>query len=121
MFKRKQKTITITKEQYERIKAHIKHIGDTYYWMKNAASEDNDGSMIKYWEEKTGIDLNSITYTCPHCKKPMRRDQLDGSHVVKCDQPNGRQFITPLCQSFNRSKDKDTTFFVPKHLVIPAP
>lgn len=119
--RRKPKVIRITEDQYNRIKAHLKYIKDNYYCVKNAVSDDEGCDMIKYWEEKTGIDLNGITYICPHCQKPMRRDQLDGSHVVidKCEK--GPQYIIPLCQAFNRSRDKYTTFYVPKELLVPAP
>ena len=103
------------------LKKLVESLKEKYFMMTNAASDDSDGSMIKYWEEQTGIDLNGITYTCPHCHKPMKREQLDGSHVVKYGRSNGPQYITPLCQEFNRSRDKKTWFFVPKQLVVPAP
>ena len=119
--KRNPKVIKITEDQYNRIKTLLKNINDNYYCMRNAVSDDDDGSMIKYWEQETGIELNGMTYICPHCRKPMRRDQLDGAHVVFYNRTSGLQYITPLCQEFNRSRDKKTIFYVPKNLVIPAP
>ena len=100
---------------------NIIKISRSHYWMKNASpSDDDEGSMIEYWEQAIGQSLERRMFCCPKCGKMYSRNMLDGAHVVKLISRNRQQFITPLCQSCNRSKD-DSPFWVPKQNVVPAP
>lgn len=93
----------------------------THYRMKNASpSDESEGSMIDYWEERTGIDLSSRLWLCPKCGGKFERALLDGAHVVLSLSQNDPQYITPLCQNCNRGKD-DKSFWVLKDYVVPAP
>lgn len=94
----------------------------THYLMKNASpSEKDDGSMIKYWEDKTGLDLQEKMWQCPKCGHWFNRAHLDGSHVVILfSTKNHPQYITPLCHNCNRSRD-NKTFWVIKKYVVSAP
>lgn len=101
----------------------LKNKQKTNYWMQNASpSEEDDGSMIAYWEEETKNVLGGKTFKCPKCGKYFKREDLDGAHVVMFNfkSENHPQFITPLCKTCNRSHD-DKPFWVPKKNVIPAP
>lgn len=111
------KTIKITEEQMGSILENLKN----YWLMKNASpSEEDDGSMISYWEQQTGKDLSECTFECPKCRKEFGRKELDGAHVVIASNGNHPQYITPLCQHCNRERD-DKPFLVLKENVIPAP
>ena len=96
-------------------------LSSTHYHVRNASpSEEDDGSMIKYWEETTGISLDRRNWQCPKCGQWFNRSMLDGAHVVLSLLNNHPQYITPLCQSCNREKDKKT-FWILKDYVVPAP
>ena len=111
------KTIKITEQQMKKISDILKD----FYIMKNASpSEEDDGSMIAYWENQTGRSLQGTTFKCPKCNQYFKREELDGSHVVMSLGGNHPQYITPLCQHCNRERD-DETFYVAKIDVVPAP
>ena len=91
--------------------------------MRNASpSKEDDGSMIAHWEQVTGIKLKlqGKVFLCPKCEKWFSRKDLDGSHVVMADGGNRPQYITPLCQHCNRTRD-DESFWVLKRHVVNTP
>jgi hypothetical protein len=69
-------------------------------------SKDNDESdtMISYWEKnkKSECKLNLDSFTCPCCGKEVKRDYIDGAHVLLVGK-NG-QYITPTCKDCNEYK-----------------
>ena len=114
------RTIVITEKQMQSLRELIEK-SSTHYRVKNASpSDDSEGSMIDYWEERKGIDLSSRLWLCPKCGGIFKRDLLDGAHVVLSIFQNGPQYITPLCQTCNREKD-DKPFWVLKDNVVSAP
>ena len=77
--------------------------------VKNASNTDADDSMIKYWDEHKSkyatVDLTKKTIVCPSCGKTVNVSELDGAHVV-INGKGSKKYITPTCQTCNRSKVK---------------
>ena len=89
--------------------------------VKNASpSQEYEGCMIAHWEQKTRINLQNREWACPKCGGRFSREDLDGAHVVPFNRNNTPQFITPLCQTCNREKDKQP-FLVENAFLVPAP
>lgn len=75
--------------------------------VKNASDTDADESMIQYWKDNkksVAIDLSKKTCQCPSCGKTVKTSEMDGAHVVKVNNTDGKEYITPTCQTCNRSK-----------------
>lgn len=93
------------------------------YRVKNAKDTDTDESMIQYWKDnkkRASIDLTKKTCQCPSCGKTVKTSEMDGAHVVKVNNTDGKESITPTCQTCNRSK-VDRVFEVGAFDLVEAP
>lgn len=65
-------------------------------------------SWLEYWEINANISLKSnVLYKCPACGNGFYREDFDGCHVQKANNPSDRRwYIVPLCSSCNQSEDK---------------
>lgn len=65
-------------------------------------------SWLNYWENCVNFHLeHNKAYKCPACGKSFYRDDFDGCHVQKADNPFDRKwYIIPLCSTCNQSSEK---------------
>ena len=77
-------------------------------------------SWLNYWEINSGYILkNNIPYQCPACGKFFLRENLDGCHVQKANNPfDSKWYIVPLCNTCNHSNEKLDVGYAP---LIPTP
>lgn len=91
--------------------------------MKNASNTEADESMIQYWKDNIGkyatIDLSKKFFRCPSCGKTVKTSEVDGAHVVIVGDGD-KKYITPTCQTCNRSKVK-RIFEVNRFDLVEAP
>lgn len=76
--------------------------------VKNATDTNADESMIQYWKDnksnKATVDFSKALFRCPSCGKMVKTSEADGAHVVLANGSNKTKYITPTCQTCNRSK-----------------
>lgn len=79
-------------------------------YVYNADDTTTKGVMIDHWKgnqhKDSKLDLTKKTFTCPSCGKIVNTSNLHGAHVEKINGSNGKQYITPTCDSCNTSKTK---------------
>lgn len=87
------------------------------------SKENNESdSMITYWEKnkKKECKLNLDDFTCPCCGKAVKRDYIDGAHVLLVGKSG--QYITPTCKDCNEYKlVTDRYFKVKEEDLVAAP
>ena len=93
------KTIKITEQQMKKLSDILKD----FYIMKNASpSEEDDGSMIAYWENQTGRSLQGTTFKCPKCNQYFKRDDVGGAQDLAF--LNNRSFYIRLDSEIDRTQ-----------------
>lgn len=96
----------------------LKDSGEEYVWVQNVPSEDlDDRSFIQYWIDQTHYVFGYYGYLCPATRQWCKRDELDGAHVKIVDDDD-TIYITPVHQSFNRSRSNIPFQVKRKYLVI---
>lgn len=99
----------------------LKDPNEEYVTVQNVPSEElNDRSFIQYWEKHTHYIFGDCGYICPATHQLCKRDELDGAHVKIVDSKDDTIYITPVKQSFNRSKS-DMPFSVKRKYLVIAP
>lgn len=89
----------------------------------NAHDTEAKESMIQYWkdnqDQKSKLDLTKKHFICPSCRKTVDTETLNGAHVYRINDSNKTQYITPTCETCNKSK-VDRIFMVDRvDLIIP--
>ncbi len=82
-----------------------------------------EGYWINYWKHYS--NGKKIPSKCPCCDETMEsKGGAVGGHVVKCVEPRGDIYITPICRSCNstykNSKAGDKEFFVAEDMLVHA-
>lgn len=76
--------------------------------MKNAHKTAAKESMIQHWKDNqdknSKLDLTKKQFVCPSCGKTVDTDTLNGAHVHRINDSNKTIYITPTCESCNKSK-----------------
>lgn len=84
----------------------LPHIGETY--VKNAHDTEANESMIQHWKDNqdknSKLDLTQKQFVCPSCGKTVDTDTLNGAHVYRINDANKTLYITPTCESCNKSR-----------------
>ena len=92
---------------------------EEYVWVQNVPSKElDDRSFIQYWENATCYEFDYGDYSCPATHQLCKRDKLDGAHVRIVNGNDDTIYITPVHQSFNRSKSEKPFRVKRKYLVI---
>lgn len=77
-------------------------------YVQNAHDTDADDSMIQYWKDhqdkKSKLDLYKSSFICPSCRKSVSVDTLNGAHVRIVNNTHDTLYITPTCETCNKSK-----------------
>ena len=65
-------------------------------------------SWLNYWEVNANFHLEqNQEYICPACGRSFYRNDFDGCHVQKANNPSDRKwYIIPLCSNCNQSNQK---------------
>lgn len=99
----------------------LKDPEEEYVWVKNVPSEDlDDRSFIQYWIDQTHYVFGYYGYLCPATRQWCKRNELDGAHVKIVDEDDDTIYITPVHQSFNRSRS-NVPFQVKRKYLVVAP
>lgn len=88
----------------------------------HSKENDESDSMISYWDKnkKKECKLNLDSFTCPCCGKTVKRDFIDGAHVLLVGKSG--QYITPTCKDCNEYKLVTDRYFKMKEVdLVPAP
>ena len=97
----------------------LKDPEEEYVWVQNVPSEElDDRSFIQYWIDQTNYIFGYFGYLCPATRQLCKRDELDGAHVRIVNGNDDTIYITPVHQSFNRSKSERPFRVKRKYLVI---
>lgn len=99
----------------------LKDPEEEYVWVQNVLSEElDDRSFIQYWEKSKCYEFGYADYLCPATHQLCKRDELDGAHVRIVNSNDDTIYITPVHQSFNRSRS-DRPFRVKRKYLVIAP
>lgn len=77
-------------------------------------------SWLNYWEVNANVALNpDELYNCPACGELFYRQDFDGCHVQKANNPFDKKwYIVPLCSSCNHAVD---TLDIEDITMVPTP